>query len=325
MNRRRFLYHSLFLYPACAFTATCADSNNGKQVSRIIITNNNTVQTEDRIVDTSQLIKLLDNAIQALFDTDSPKEAWLHVVKPGETIGLKVNCLSGRRGSTHIELVAAISERLQEAGIKTNNIIVWDRQNSDLEEAGFKIVERGNKTLCFGNDLFGFDDRLETYGSAASMVCKTLNSLCDGIINLPVLKDHGIAGVTIALKNMFGAIHNPNKYHLNVGNPYIPDVYMLPAIRKKVRLTICDALVAQYNGGPSWMPQWSWNFNSLLVGTDPVALDFSGWQLIENKRREQGMPSLKNLDREPLYIHTAADDNHRLGFTNPEQIEVINI
>jgi len=30
------------------------------------------------------------------------------------------------------------------------------------------------------------------------------------------LKDHDGAGVTIALKNMYGVIHNPNKYHPTV-------------------------------------------------------------------------------------------------------------
>ena len=57
-------------------------------------------------------------------------------------------------------------------------------------------------------------------------------------------------GVTIALKSMFGAIHNPNKYHMNVGNPYVADVFMLPPIRQKVRLHICDATTAQYGAGP---------------------------------------------------------------------------
>ncbi|MGW8178255.1 MAG: DUF362 domain-containing protein, partial [bacterium] len=75
-----------------------------------------------------------------------------------------------------------------------------------------------------------------------SLLCKTLTEVCDVVINLPVLKDHGITGVTMAMKNLFGAIHNPNKYHLNTGDPYVADVCMLSPIRQKVRLTICDGL-----------------------------------------------------------------------------------
>ena len=101
------------------------------------------------------------------------------------------------------------------------------------------------------------------HGSAASLLSKTLTQTCDAVINLPVLKDHGIVGVTMALKNLFGAIHNPNKYHSDVGDPYVADVYMLPPIRQKVRLAICDATTAQYEGGPSYMPQWGWSYNGL--------------------------------------------------------------
>jgi len=94
-------------------------------------------------------------------------------------------------------------------------------------------------------------------------------------------------GVTMALKNLFGAIHNPNKYHITAGDPYVADVNMLPPIRQKVRLTICDAIAPQYEGGPSYMPQWSWPFNGVIASRDPVALDYTGWQIIERKRAEK--------------------------------------
>jgi uncharacterized protein (DUF362 family) len=145
------------------------------------------------------------------------------------------------------------------------------------------------------------------------------------VINLPVLKDHGIAGVTLALKNMFGAIHNPNKYHPNAGNPYVADVNMLPAIRQKVRLSICDATTAQYEGGPTYMPQWTWPYGGLLVARDPVALDTVGWRIIEQKRAERGMKPLKEMQREPAYIATAADAQHRLGVNDPNRIERVEV
>jgi uncharacterized protein (DUF362 family) len=259
--------------------------------------------------------------MQALEDCDSPLEAWRKVVRPGEVVGLKVNCLAGRGNSTRPELANAICERLQQAGIK--EIVIWDRLNSDLESARFKIVERGSGIRCFGNDVLGFEEELATFGSAGSLVAKTLTQVCDAVINLPVLKDHGIAGVTIALKSMFGAIHNPNKYHMNVGNPYVADVYMLPPIRQKVRLHICDATTAQYEGGPSFMPHWTWPYNGLLVSHDPVALDYTGWQIIEKKRAEVGMKSLQEMKREPAYISTAADAQHSLGTNDPKFIKVV--
>ena len=128
-----------------------------------------------------------------------------------------------------------------------------------------------------------------------------------------MLKDHDGAGVTIALKNMYGAIHNPNKYHPNGCDPYVADLNMLPEIRSRMKLAICDATTAMYEGGPGFKPEHSWKCNSLLVSQDPVALDYTGWQMIERKRAEMGLKTLEAEQRAPRYIATAADREHRPG------------
>jgi uncharacterized protein (DUF362 family) len=328
-TRRAFFQKSVTL--GGALTAGAAYSRLGchetlgapSSKSRVVIARDSNVRSGPTSLDSTRLLNCLDRAMQTLHGSDSPREAWKKVARPGEVVGLKVNCLAGRGNATRPELVDAICERLQQAGIK--EIVIWDRLNSDLESARFKIVERGSGIRCFGNDTLGFEDELATFGSVGSLVSKTLTQVCDAVINLPVLKDHGIAGVTIALKSMFGAIHNPNKYHMNVCNPYVADVGMLPPIRQKVRLHICDATTAQYEGGPSFMPYWTWPYNGLIVGHDPVALDYTGWQIIEKKRAEVGMKSLKSLKREPVYIATAADPQHLLGTNDPEHIEVVEV
>ncbi len=292
--------------------------------SKITISKDEWIQDTKGSVDSDRLIKVLDNGIQAQFNVDAVVEGWKQIIKPHQVVGLKVNCLSGY-GSTHTELIDAIIERLREAGLKSRNIIIWDRLNSDLEDAGFKISYDGSGPKCYGNDYAGFEPNLEIFGSAASRVTRTVTRHCDVIINLPLLKDHSIAGVTLSMKNLFGAIHNPHKYHLNVGDPYIADVNMLPSIRNKVRLNICDAINAQYEGGPSFMPQWRWPFNGLIFGTDRVALDYTGWQIIEEKRKAMGKKSLTESGRKPSYIATAADPDHMLGTNKPENIEVIQI
>jgi len=271
--------------------------------------------------DASRVLKLLDRAMQSLCGVDAPLEAWKKIVRPGEMVGLKVNCLAGRGGSTSVVLCEAICERLKQAGIQ--DIVIWDRSNWDLESGGFRAASRKDRVRCVGNDDTGYESDLAEYGSAGSRMSQTLTRVCDAVINVPTLKDHGIVGVTMALKNFFGAIHNPNKYHANVGDPYVADVYMLPPIRQKVRLAICDAITAQYEGGPSYMPQWTWPFNGLILSRDPVALDYTGWQIIERKRAEKGMKSLREMRREPTYIARAADPQHRLGTNDPRSIELV--
>jgi len=293
--------------------------------SRLVIARDPMLRGGGTGVNSGRLPNLLDRAMQSFFNRDTPVEAWRQLVRPGEVVGLKVNCLAGRGASSSVLLVEAICDRLQQAGVAAENIIVWDRLSSDLESAGFRIATGGRRVRCSGNDDAGYEDDLAIYGSVGSCIAKTLTRSCDAVINLPVLKDHGIAGVTMALKNLFGAIHNPNKYHSNAGDPYIADVNMLAPIRQKVRLTICDAITAQYEGGPSSMPQWTWPYNGLLVARDPVALDYTGWQIIERKRAEKGMKSLEALGRAPTYIATAADAHHRLGTNDPKLIERIEV
>ena len=301
-----------------AEAAVPADSTR----SRVVVARDEKIRSGEGF-DAGRVAQLLDRAVQATYQADSPLEAWRKVVRPGEVVGLKVNCLGGRGNATRPELVDAVTERLRQAGI--TEIVVWDRQNSDLERAHFKVIERSSGLRCFGNDAMGFEEDLAMFGQAGSRICRTLTQTCDAIINLPVLKDHGIAGVSLALKSMFGAIHNPNKYHTNCGDPYVADVFAFPQIRQKVRLNICDGLNAQYDGGPSFMPQWMWPFNGLLVSRDPVALDYTGWKIIEKKRAETGARSLRELKREPVYIATAADADHRLGICDPQRIDRVDV
>jgi uncharacterized protein (DUF362 family) len=295
------------------------------QKSKVVIARDPALRAAGGSPDSARVVKLLDRAMQSFYGGDSALDAWKKVVRPGEVVGLKVNCLSGRGNSTSTVLVEAICQRLQQAGIPPKDMVIWDRLNSDLESAGYRVASRKDRIRCVGNDTAGYDTELVVYGSAGSLVSNTVAKTCDAIINLPVLKDHGIVGVTLALKNLFGAIHNPNKYHTNAGDPYVADVNTFPAIRQKVRLTICDGITAQYEGGPSYMPQWSWPFNGLMVARDPVALDYTGWQILERKRAEKGMQSLAAARREPLYIATAADARHRLGINDPKLIDVMEV
>ena len=277
------------------------------------------------VVDSRRVLDLLDHAMQGVFSSDDPAHAWAKVVRPGQRVGVKVNTLGGHGLATNLQLVEAICERIQGAGIRAQDIVIWDRDSAELERAGFRIRIGGAQVQCFGTDRVGFEDELSSFGSAGSQLSKILTERCDSLINVPVLKDHDGAGVSMALKNMYGVIHNPNKYHPNGCDPYVADVNMLPEIRARLRLHICDATSACYEGGPAFKPQFTWHANTLIISEDPVALDYSGWQMIERKRREVGLKTLDADGRAPAYIATAADSDHRLGHAGPARIETLEV
>jgi uncharacterized protein (DUF362 family) len=293
--------------------------------SKVVIARDPMLRGNGTSVDSRRVLNLLDRSMQALFDVDHPNEPWKKLVHLGERVGIKINALGGRGISNNPELIEAICERLQEAGIKAGDIIIWDRDTDEMERVGFRGATAPNRVQCFGTDRVGYEDELSTFASVGSRLSKILTQRCDVMINVPVLKDHEGAGVTIALKNMYGVIHNPNKCHPNGCNPYVADVNMLPAVRSKMRLTICDATTACFEGGPGFKPQYAWKDNALLVSQDPVALDYTGWHIIERKRAEKGLKTLAAERRPPKYIATAADERHRLGTNDPQRIAAVEM
>jgi hypothetical protein len=75
------------------------------------------------------------------------------------------------------------------------------------------------------------------------------------------------------------------------------------------------------NGGPLMkQPQHVYPFESVFVTTDPVAMDATGWDLVEKLRAEKGLHTLTAEGREPAYIKAAADLG--LGVFDRSQIHV---
>ncbi len=76
-----------------------------------------------------------------------------------------------------------------------------------------------------------------------------------------------------------------------------------------------DGIRAVYHGGPfAWNPDFVWEARTLLFGTDPVAVDRIELEIVEQKRREVGVPSL--WDRNPANIGTS-NDMQRNAMKNP--------
>lgn len=294
-----------------------------KDKQKVIIARNVDVWEGNKINKT--IVKeMINKSLLKLTSSKLNKESWSKLFTKRDIVGIKINTISGRNLSTRKEIISAIISGLKLAGVDENNIIIWDRLNIELINAGYKInLRRGVK--CFGTDEVGYDSELTISGSVASRVSKIASTICTALINVSVMKDHEIAGVTLCLKNYFGAVDNPNKMHQNGCNPFIADLNMMPVFSKKTKLYICDALLAQYEGGPGYKPSFTIKYGGILFSTDPVAIDTVGWKIIEQMRREKGLPSLKEKGREPVHIKTAGDTEHRLGINDLSKIEIINI
>lgn len=305
--------------------AKALDQHTQVGKSKVVVARDASLHGVGGALDEKRVLALLDRAIASYTGIENPVAAWKRIVPVGKVIGLKTNGLGGKGICTHSALVFAICERLQQAGVKPGEIIVWDRNARDLQVCGLTINTDPSRVRCYGSDVSGFEDQQETWGSARIRLSKILTRECAMVIGLPILKDHSGAGVTFAMKNMYGVVDRPQDLHATNCNPAVADLNCIPVIREKVRFTIGDAMSSVYDGGPSFHPERLWQPNALIVGEDRVAVDHTAWQIIERKRAEAGVPTLEAAGRPPRYIATAADAAHKLGVNDPQRIHLMEV
>lgn len=298
--------------------------------SKVVVARDAALHDASGQLNEKHVLDLLDRAIAAYTGRDKPAEAWQRIVPANlvsadKVIGLKVNGLGGKGICTHRALTLAIAERLQQIGVKPGNILVWDQNAHFLEACGFAVNTDRSHIRSYPSDQAGFEEQPMTWGTANVKLTKILSRECDLVINLPILKDHELAGVTFSMKNMYGVVQRPFELHANGCNPAVADLNCIPAIRERVRFTIGDAMSSVYDGGPSFHPERLWQPNALIVGEDRVAVDRTAWQMIERKRAEAGMPTLAAAGRLPSYIATAADAAHNLGTNDPQRIHLMEV
>jgi uncharacterized protein (DUF362 family) len=134
---------------------------------------------------------------------------------PGGTVGFKTSCLARKFNSTPVALVDALTGLLIDRGFDANDLVIWERTSRELADAGFTLNASGQGVRCLGTDAngSGYTDRLFNHGPVDSQVSRILTETVEHNVNLPVLKHHSIAGLSAGMKNLYGAIHNPNKFH----------------------------------------------------------------------------------------------------------------
>jgi len=291
--------------------------------SKVIIVRGSGVRPRPGETNRTVLLRMYEHGIRLLTGQADPASGWRSLFSPSDRVGIKINTIAGRELTTPPDVSLPLANLLAQAGLKEKNIIIWDRTNRELRNAGYLLNIENSGVKVFGTDTAGAGYEAENivHFNIGSLFSTIQSDLVTASISLAVLKDHGMAGVTAGMKNYFGAIHNPNKYHDTHCDPFVAELFDAPRIRTKHRLTILDALTVQFHRGPSYHARWAELFEGLIFSTDPVAADQVGWQIIEKLRRGKSLPSLEEERRPPLYIQTAA--RMGLGKTAAADIQII--
>ncbi|WP_337175075.1 DUF362 domain-containing protein [Paludisphaera sp.] len=270
--------------------------------------------------------RMVSRGITSLTGADDPVEAWRSLFARGEVVGIKVNPVGQPHAISNHATVHAIVEGLESAGIPRKDVVVFDRYKDQFIEAGYKAnlpdgcrwdwaVDSYDEAQV---DIARYDpDEFSTMEivharpgvhdpkddrTRRSHLAKVLTRGVDKLICIPVLKDHGSGGVTLALKNMsHGLVNNVSRSHgtpdTNTCNLFIPAIVSNPVIRRKAVLQVLDGLNAVFQGGPGSRKEYVWQHETLFFATDPVAMDRIGWEVVDARRGIQGLPPVAEVGR----------------------------
>jgi len=276
---------------------------------------------------------MLAKGLKELTGTKDPEEAMKLFFNSKDVVAIKVNPLN-KMCATHPELVYEVSSLLQRIGIKPDNIIIWDRFENyyGLTQSGYRVESDPGKVRCYATDTKGIGLDPEVYYKSAlayyegdgysgtetiynkqwSNYSRIVTQIATKIINIPVLKHHGLSGVSLCLKNLaFGSVNNTIRLHENNCSPSIAEIYNHPVIRNKTVLCIIDSIFGWYADSPTYAgPDPLWYAGALLFGTDPVALDSVGEKILIKKRRENNLSEEEDVK---ISSHIAVAANLGLG------------
>ncbi len=344
-TRRRFLQQTAFAAAGLAAAgglgkagplldglAGAAPKAGSAEKSRVVLVRDKAVVDASGKVETGLLARMLDRGVTTFAGESSAADAWKKFFSPADVVGLKVNTLgcAGVKGMDYTRhygaIVSAVAAGLKTTGLQDKNIVVWDRSEEEMTEAGFTMQSDPGSMRFIANKVSRRDagDYAETsypVGGLTSKVSRILDEVTTSMINVCCPKTHGRSVFTNSMKNHYGTIDNPSRMHANgCANPGIAEVNAIPIIRKKQKLIVSDALLMVVEAGPQWDRRFIRPFGGILVGTDPVAVDAAALSLLDGLRAAEGMEAIA-----PRVEHIALAEKLGLGRSRMEDIDLVSV
>lgn len=258
--------------------------------------------------------QMVEQGIIHLTGISTIASAWrslLPIYQAGQGIAIKVNfnnTISAGCSAAPTEINAlpqlanAVIAGLKSMGVAESDIWIYDGVNRSIPSYFYNIVHTPYNGVKFYDKCHIPVTHASTDPSAtvsfsppAGVPQPAAEKIADVLvnarylINMPIMKNHSCAGITLGFKNHFGTIDNPGGLHNHAfyndscgGGAYsnyspLVDIYKNANIRNKTVLTVGDGIFGAL-GAEDARPSFWTTFNdqipqSLFFATDPVAID----------------------------------------------------
>lgn len=285
----------------------------------------NITKTNDEVV-----TKMVSEALVKFTGEGDAVKAIGRFLKKDDVVGIKVNTLGSPFSTVTPATAYALANLCHQFGIPKSNVYIYDQYGSRMRKAKFRPLRAGAKDPkddfpVHNHETLGYEAEKTEHGgknkhngkARGSQFPKLLAKLT-AVINVCVPKDHDLTGVTGALKNVaYGNIErvpifhckpecNPVCVHDGICN--VSQIYKHEQLGGKVRFIVCDAVRVLYQGGPQDNSNRAAH-NSILVGTDPVAMDTAILTMVNEHRVKKGLKPVeqdRGGRRAPRFIESAA-------------------
>jgi uncharacterized protein (DUF362 family) len=259
---------------------------------------------------------MLDKALDALGGIGN-------YVKKGQKIVIKPNIGWDRApelaGNTNPDLIKALVKRCLNAG--ASKVTVFDHTCDDWQKcyksSGIEVaVKEAGGVMLPGNDAKYYKD--VTIAGAVKIKNTQIHEAlleADAWINVPVLKNHGGAKFSCAMKNLMGIVWDRRVFHASDLQQCIADIC---AWQKKPVFNIVDAYRMMHQNCPQGRSVADVaTIKSLLVSPDIVAIDTAALGLF-NQVKKLDLDAVGHIGKGELLKLGCAD----LGKLNIKRIKL---
>lgn len=311
-GRKRLLSRRAFLSTAAtAAAAVCGRRPaRAQEASTVVLARAADLRSIIGTPSYSRLLDLLTKAVSLLSGEATVADARRRYYGINDRVAIQI---ATSPVAVTLEVVDAVITTVARAGVASDKLFLYSAEERDLFRAGFALREEGPGVRCYGATSAGYHDSL------TSLLEPTVTAMA----NVPCLSPHPQAGLAGAIHNFVNSVRPSRAQEACAdGGSGLPKIVAKRALRDRSRLHVMDCFRPTYDL-PDDGPPARWEYNGLLVSTDPVALDAVGTAILQAKRREVAGTEWP-LDPFPTHVELAANRYH-LGTSDLAAIDIRRI